>query len=74
MGGNGIEALFDKYTIDWTQLQALWPQFQDYPTHQNIPVDLVQIIWETIDLPANNFFGLQEEIAQALKRRSQTSN
>jgi len=41
MGGNGIETFFDKYTIDWTQPQMLWPQFWDFPVHQNIQVDLV---------------------------------
>jgi len=66
MGGNGIETFFDKYTIDWTQPQMLWPQFQDFPAHQNIPADLVQRIWEAIVLPARNCLGLRERIAVAL--------
>jgi hypothetical protein len=66
MGGSGIETFFDQYSIDWTQPQELWPQFRDYPAHQQIPADLVLRIWDAIILPANNFHGLREEIAEAL--------
>jgi len=68
MGGSGIETFFDQYSIDWTQPQELWPQFRDYPAHQQIPADLVLRIWDAIILPANNFHGLREEIAEALNR------
>jgi len=68
MGGNGIENFFDKYTIDWTPPQMLWPQFRDFLAHQNIPADLVQRIWEAIVLSARNCLGVREVIAEALNQ------
>jgi len=68
MGGSGIETFFGKFTINWTQIQMLWPQFRDYPAHQHIPADLIQRIWDAIILPVRNFLGIRDEIAEALSQ------
>ena len=73
IGLNGLEVISEILSLTIIRLigltrQELWPQFRDYPPHQNIPTPLLQTIWQAIVSPAENSEELREELAEAVSQ------
>ena len=54
-GDTEANTFFDHFTIDWTEPQVHREEFLNFPTHINIPRELLHRIWNSIIQPSIKF-------------------